>query len=906
MIKRFRNLQISNKILFGLSILIVVNFVVAFRIYTATNQTTNSLIVTRDVRVPSANISSEAQKNLLSMQSEVRGYLVRGEASNIENYGRDQRDFDANLAQLTELSTRWEDAGDIARLESVQALYFEWTPVVNTLFRLHEDPRANQPALLYEETIVQATYNELLAEVDAVLDDEDAGDVEQQDMALVHNLRASILAIQINVHGYAATTSADFKVGYTEQLEVNETTWVSITANLDAYQPDQREALDRIEALRLQYIEETDDVVNLAERPDAFQDLFLFDTIVEPQTSQMLILLDEIAVSQRVQLETVVANDSDTLSNALAQTVGLGALALNVGILFTVVAQRLIAFPIVRLIDTAEEISDGNLAARAKVDSTDEVGRLGETLNTMTGRLSNTIERLEVMVNVSRNMIEARSTQEITNSFFDNLCPESIQAGYLVLFEYDTNQEISDITLDAVWPPERTSNLSSRLLEGNWKSLEIDEMRRYDTLPAPYSKLFQRPVGPVASYPLWLQARQLGVLIVEANQQVGFSENDLELLRQNANQFAIAIDNQVLFQAITRRAQDLATAIEQAHEANQAKDRFLATISHELRTPLNGILGYAKILEQRIEDRQNLERLRIIQDSGLQLMTLIEDVLDISKMEAGKFELTPKAFDFDDFMEKLLFYGQLRVEGRPERSFSYESPDDLPPYLYADDKRLRQVLLNLLSNAFKFTPAGTVSLIVEHKPSSLEIDAENMKPVTMIFTVADQGIGISEEDLATIFQPFEQSGEQHFRKKGTGLGLAISKDLAEAMNGNIRVESKLGEGSRFIVTVEVGASWAADLVLDDEEEEEKAPEPVLERAVNEGMQGIDAPALDGTVLDEMLELVAQGEITELRQKVQRMIKEMPDYEPYFARLQQSVDRFDEDGIMRVLNTAKKA
>lgn len=231
---------------------------------------------------------------------------------------------------------------------------------------------------------------------------------------------------------------------------------------------------------------------------------------------------------------------------------------------------------------------------------------------------------------------------------------------------------------------------------------------------------------------------------------------------------------------------------ESANAANQAKSDFLANMSHELRTPLNGILGYAQILERsKVLPDKERHGVQIIHQCGTHLLTLINDILDLSKIEARKLELAPKAIHFPSFMQGVVEICRVRSDQKGI-DFIYHPESNLPQGIEADEKRLRQVLLNLLGNAIKFTDSGSVTLKVEINEASLDIPIPRIK-----FQIEDTGVGISPNEVNKLFQAFEQVGEQKRQSEGTGLGLAISQRIVELMGGKIQVESEIGVGSNF-------------------------------------------------------------------------------------------------------------
>ncbi len=244
-------------------------------------------------------------------------------------------------------------------------------------------------------------------------------------------------------------------------------------------------------------------------------------------------------------------------------------------------------------------------------------------------------------------------------------------------------------------------------------------------------------------------------------------------------------------EALHQAKEAAVSAAAQSAVANRAKTEFLANMSHELRTPLNGILGYAHILKQdkNLTSKQQ-NGLDIIQQCGEHLLTLINDILDLSKIEARKMEIHLSDFHFPNFLNNLAEIFRLRAKQK-NISFSYESLSLLPTFVRGDEQKLRQVLINLLGNAVKFTESGGVVLKVGYHEEKIR------------FQVEDTGIGIAPEKLIEIFLPFHQVGNSRYWVGGTGLGLTISQKLAKLMGSTLEVKSKLGSGSIFWVDLDL-------------------------------------------------------------------------------------------------------
>jgi signal transduction histidine kinase len=503
-------------------------------------------------------------------------------------------------------------------------------------------------------------------------------------------------------------------------------------------------------------------------------------------------------VAERLASEALeVAQDSLTVGRAVTLFALLSAVSLVTLTVWQVVR------PIEKLSAVARSIQAGDLSARAEIRSQDEIGILGQSFNDMTSRLQDMIQSLEDRVAERvRDITVASEASRQINTELDStrllaqvaqLTASAFNFYHVSIFLFDeTDQTLrlrqgtGDIGTQMVAAGKQfrlsASGLVPLAARTRKAAVANDVLQETSHLPNPLLPATRSELA----VPMVYQGKLIGVLDLQSEKANRFRDEDIRIINTLAEQIAVAVCNSQLFA-------ELGVALQQAERANAVKSSFLASMSHELRTPLNAVINFTKFVVKGvmgpINERQQ-QTLNTVISSAQHLLSLINDVLDMSKIESGALNLfVEDNVDLNEILKDATTTAQSLLDEKPVE-LRLEVRDELP-LMVGDRQRLLQIMLNIVSNACKFTENGSITIRAFQENGHVEL------------AVADTGPGIPIEDQPAVFEPFKQTETGLRQGGGTGLGMPISKSLVEAHGGSIRLESTPGQGTTFYVTLPV-------------------------------------------------------------------------------------------------------
>ena len=511
----------------------------------------------------------------------------------------------------------------------------------------------------------------------------------------------------------------------------------------------------------------------------------------------------------------IVIPESDFMAEIDANnrcTIILCTSALIGAIVVGILTAKWITKPILCLNTAAKALANNEWDTIVDIDRADEVGQLANSFNNMADKLQSALNSLQSL-NAALSESESRVKQML------EAMPVAVSVHDLTGQIIYLNQ-IARQLLDIETIPEFTTEQVAEV----FRVYDAGTDELYSVAKMPFIRSLKGETVRVEDLEIRLPDRTVPLEVLstplfgESDNIIGAIAIAQDITDRKNTEKLLTDYNRTLEQNVSDRTAELQGSKEAAEVANRAKSVFLANMSHELRTPLNAILGYTQILSRQPDfSPRGKKQLRMMQQCGSQLLTLINDILDWAKIEAEKIELTANDVCLPDFLNDISEIFRIKAE---EKSliFISQTVAEIPRFVSVDEKRLRQILLNLLSNAIKFTEEGSVNFqvkVIENSQAVVGIlgaeedanFASNSKPafpLTKIhFQVKDTGIGIASDVIERIFLPFEQVGELGHQTEGTGLGLNIAQTLVSLMGGKLNVESSCGIGSTFWFEVEL-------------------------------------------------------------------------------------------------------
>jgi len=423
----FRSLGIGGKLTLGFGALAGVTLLIVGLAWIAGYRVTGDIDMTERVRQPASLASIQAQASLLRMQLHVRGYLVLGDPQDIDQYEAARKAFEGSLEALRAMSGEWPEA-EAATVRELTESYRHWAELPQQLFELHNNPLKNRPALRLARVEVQSRLVQILDSVGRIIDQQKSRDDSAPNRALMTDLlrfQTSFDAMATNLMAFGSSGELNFKLAYGPQLATNAAVWNSLSGKRGLLTAEQRALFDVVARHRAEIAQLALEIVGILNGEHAYEDLYLYRTEVAPQAEALLEQLAKLTALQQTQLGNSLARARVGLAEArVAAGIG-GLVAIAIAVTLAYAFRRSIVAPLHRLTDVAERVASGNLAARAPVESRDEIGVLAKSVNTMTQRLADTIAHLEsVFAEAQRAKGAAEVANRAKSTFLANMSHE--------------------------------------------------------------------------------------------------------------------------------------------------------------------------------------------------------------------------------------------------------------------------------------------------------------------------------------------------------------------------------------------------------------------------------------------------------------------------------------------------
>ncbi len=862
--KLLGGMKIGTKLNLGFGVLVALTLLVIGITYLSGDRATRSMHRATDVRAPTALASARAQANLLRMLGDVRGYLALGDRQYRSSYEQARQEFETDLGRLESHLQPGVMAVD-DRLADIKRSLGQWSPLPGRLFDLHDDQLEREPALKLLIKNGNPLIARILVNTTGLLANQKRRKPSQESINLLSEMasfQSSFIAMISGLRGYVTTGRTNFKFEYTSNLIINE----GAAEKLEDYEPllkkSDQKRLKKMLAARDKFLPLPENMFEIVEGARSREDLYLFRTEAIPTAEIMLNRLNDVTVGETTLLEEELNDAGKQLASVQTQILLAGVAALLLGIALAIVLRRNIAGPIQRLTLVAEQVGAGDLQTRAREESTDEIGILARTFNSMTGRLNETLEDLEQRRREQQAAAETLRRQneylaalhETTLGLISRLeVGDLLEAlieragqmletphGYIYLAdeggtELQRKIGVGIFSESIGYALKRGQGLAGRVWESG-EPLVVNDYSNWEGRPT--DTRYAVDVGAIMGVPIKSGTRVVGVLGMAYDAEAGktFGEDEVQLLGRFGELASLSLDNARLYTAAREARAQAEGTLRELRDAQQnlvqaekmaSLGQLTAGIAHEIKNPLNFVNNFADSCSEILEElegalkapiesldadaRKDAEDLfadlsaflQKIREHGQRADGIVKGMLSHAREEVDVTQST----DLNALLEEslnLAYHGARAANS----SFNVSLERDLDPNLGELEiypQKMTRVFLNLISNGFYAThQRQTQSQDSDYRPTVRVTTRAAGDNVEII--VRDNGTGIPADALDKLFEPFfttKPTGE------GTGLGLSLSYEtVVQQHQGALDVNTELGEFTEFVITLPRSADGA--------------------------------------------------------------------------------------------------